>query len=1091
MVVSQAQQRGISVSLTGPEVFEVEPKNVVTTTFDIRNTANIKHELTAQLILPKGWKNLTGKFPFTLNPGANKIELVSFFVPRQTLAGKYEITYMVRSETNAAVRDFKTIYVTVLPVSKIQARVLESPEYVIAGQEYQAVFIITNESNAESIINISADSGYNLPYKIDAEKIRLGPGASETVNVTVKTNEKTVKKLKHLLRLIAQSREEKAEASAYVEIIPKVTVEEDRFHRIPSRITLRQIIVKSKKDSSGFQGEFSGEGPLDDQGKKHISFLFKGPDILDRTGYGDRDEYRVKYRTSDYDLFLGDNSYSLSPLTENYLYGRGIRGNLYLDNFSIGAYHMKTHRLDPDEEQSALNIGYLFDEGYWAGVNFLKKSEDEGSKTISMQGRFKLAEKTNLEFEMARGAEKDGEYNSAYWVNLNGANKLISYYFKYIYAEPGHPGYYNDREMLSGNFTFPINQELSFSTSFRQEKTNLDSDSSLDSTPIERYGQFGIDYRFSTGSYISLYSQVRTYEDRFPDPDSDYIEKTLRIGMGRKYDTLFLYASAEKGIKEDRLKNQEFDLDRYTGSVYFRPDKRQTYSAYLRYSDDEFYEEESTQTITAGLRGSFRFSGRTRLSIDLQTYNYPDSEKGDRDTVEISADHTLPNDHAISGKVRHSSYRNSDEENETLFFAEYMIPVGVPVGINKNVGMVKGYLFDEETGKPISETILRLDGITAVTDKSGIFSFPSVKPGSRYLDVDQAGIGLEKITAHKTPFNINIEGGREAFINIAVTRSAKFSGQVVSYQFSDKKYKDFMLADDDLVEKGPLANVLVEVKKDTEIKRRITDSKGNFKFEELRPGKWKVKIYPENLPEYHYLEKDVFEFELSPGAEEDIFVRALPKKRHIQFVAQGGTLTEKPLVATSPVLTRKKASVKQAESGRKSKLVLQKITVVSSKIQKEKVALGKLVTKPGIQKRKIVLSKLKTSQEDTHKNILLLGKLTTRPRKVKKNILILGHMKVRSLVIRNSRPVTGLPYSVQVATCSEKENAQKVVNKLKQTGYAPYYFKDVDSANQEWYKVRIGDYPSMEEAAHAAITFQKKEGKPVIIHSDGIKIFYL
>ncbi len=1070
--VSQAQERGVSVSLTGQEVFEVEPKNVVTTTFNVRNTANEKQELTAYLILPEGWKNLTGEFPFTLEPGSNKIELVSFFIPKQTLAGKYKITYMVRSETNIAVRDFKTIYVSVLPVSKIQARLLESPEYVIAGQEYQAVFIVTNESNADSIINISANSGYNLPYNIDAEKIRLGPGASETVKVTVKTNEKTVKKLKHLLRLIARSGGEKAEASAYVEIIPKVTVEEDRFHRIPSRITLRQIIVKDEEDSSGFQGEFSGEGILDDQGKKQIKFLFKGPDTLDRTGYGDRDEYRIKYWTGDYDLFIGDNSYSLSPLTENYLYGRGIRGNLFLDNFSIGAYHMKTQRLDPDEEQTAFNIGYLFDEGYWAGVNFMKKSEDEGSKTISMEGRFRLAEKTNLEVELARGSKKDGEYDSAYWVNLNGSGKWISYYLKYIYAEPGHPGYYHDKELISGNFSFPINRELSLSTSFRQEKTNLDSDISLDSEPLERYGQFGIDYRFSTGSYISLYSHVRTYEDRFPDPDFDYLEKTLRIGLGRNYDTLSLYASAEKGIKEDKLENRKFDLDRYTGSVYYRPDKKQTYAAYLRYSDDEFYGEESTQTINAGLRGSFRFSNKTRLNIDLQTYNYSDSEKADRDTVEISADHTLPNEHAVSGKVRHTSYRNSDEENETLIFAEYTIPVGVPVGINKSVGMVKGYLFDEETGKPIPETILRLDGIVAVTDKKGIFSFPSVKPGSRYLDVDQAGIGLKRIIAHKTPLNINIEGGREAFINIAVTRSAKFSGQVVSYQFSDKKYKDFiMLAGDDLIEKGPLANVLVEMKSDTEIKRRITDSKGYFKFEDLRPGRWKVKIYADNLPEYHYPEKDMFEFELSPGTEESIFVRVLPKKRRIQFMAEGGTLTEKPLLAAASP-TRKKVPVKQAESSGKKKLVLQKITIISSEVQKEKIVLGKL----------------KTGSPKIHKNILSLGKLTTRPKQ--KNILVLGRMKVRS-VIKNSRPIKGLPYSVQVATCSEKENAQKVVNKLKQTGYAPYYFKDLDSANREWYKVRIGDYASMEEAAQAAVQFQKKEGKPVIIHSDGIKIFYL
>jgi hypothetical protein len=50
--------------------------------------------------------------------------------------------------------------------------------------------------------------------------------------------------------------------------------------------------------------------------------------------------------------------------------------------------------------------------------------------------------------------------------------------------------------------------------------------------------------------------------------------------------------------------------------------------------------------------------------------------------------------------------------------------------------------------------------------------------------------------------------------------------------------------------------------KGDETLRRLTDSKGRFQFEEVRPGSWDMKLYPYNLPEYHAFDKDAFTAEL-------------------------------------------------------------------------------------------------------------------------------------------------------------------------------------------------------------------------------------
>ena len=72
----------------------------------------------------------------------------------------------------------------------------------------------------------------------------------------------------------------------------------------------------------------------------------------------------------------------------------------------------------------------------------------------------------------------------------------------------------------------------------------------------------------------------------------------------------------------------------------------------------------------------------------------------------------------------------------------------------------------------------------------------------------------------------------------------------------------------------------------------LTDRKGRFSFDDVRPGQWTLAVHADNLPEYHYLEKDTFEIELAPGDKKELLVRVLPRKRTIQVIEEGGTLIE-------------------------------------------------------------------------------------------------------------------------------------------------------------------------------------------------------
>jgi hypothetical protein len=98
-----------------------------------------------------------------------------------------------------------------------------------------------------------------------------------------------------------------------------------------------------------------------------------------------------------------------------------------------------------------------------------------------------------------------------------------------------------------------------------------------------------------------------------------------------------------------------------------------------------------------------------------------------------------------------------------------------------------------------------------------------------------------------------------------------------------------------LVPDTTLSNMLVRLEREDEILRRLTDRQGEFSFEDLRPGKWKLVVDDSNLPVHNQLEFNELEFDLKPGDFEMELIRVLPKRRRIQFLDRNDNIIqEKP-----------------------------------------------------------------------------------------------------------------------------------------------------------------------------------------------------
>jgi len=899
------------------ELLETEPRQIVTTVFRVTNPTDQKREFIAEVNLPENWVPITKDLPFELNPTETNTKLVSFFVPQTTLAGRYEFTYVIKDKKYPAIRDFYTVYVIVLPVSKLQVKSLESPGHVIAGEEYRSSFVVTNLGNTEYTINTKVNSGENVPYVIDAEKFTLAPGQSKTVTATVKTDAKIITALKHRLQLAAESVEDsktkaKVQSESITEIIPRISGVEQPYHTIPTDLTIRYISDKNKDRQSGVQTDIHGEGTLDEEGKNHIKFEARGPDLQQKSVLGERDEYSLSYWTKDYELHFGDRNYSLSGLTENYLYGRGLEGKLNIsDDFTLGAYHTKTRWLEPGTEETAAYMDYSINDKSKIGLNYLRKYRDgKVSDITSFEGELEPFENTKAELEYALGPDGSSRDN-AYLTKLYGHNNWLSYYLNLTHAGPDYPGYYRDLDYISGGLTVPVDKRLRLNAGFRQEKNNLDLDPSLYSAPLEKYYQMGADYRLETDTSFSLDWLSRNRKDRLDSPRFDYQEDSFRFGIGQGLDKLILSTSAEYGETKNNLNNTTCPSERYTASVYFTPNNKQSYGGYVYYDKNSDFTGENRRSTTIGLNAQYQIAIRTSLNLMLQTNDYQGSTQSGRDNLELRLSRIFANNNKLYVIARYTRYENSNSNGDTALMIEYTIPLGLPVCRRKSVGSIKGYLYDQETQNAIGNAVLKLNGFTAVTDKAGNFTFPSVRPGIYYLNVDTASIGMNRIPTQKTPIELAVQGGEKTSVDIAVTRAARLSGRITVYGYQNNNDKIppgkqpcdtnglYVFAncgstngDAKLVEDHGLANATVELKSSSEIKRTDTDNQGGFVFEELRPDKWTLKIYSDNLPEYHYLEEDTFELELRPGQKEEISAKVLPRKRRIHIIAEPQTLLE-------------------------------------------------------------------------------------------------------------------------------------------------------------------------------------------------------
>jgi len=183
--------------------------------------------------------------------------------------------------------------------------------------------------------------------------------------------------------------------------------------------------------------------------------------------------------------------------------------------------------------------------------------------------------------------------------------------------------------------------------------------------------------------------------------------------------------------------------------------------------------------------------------------------------------------------------------------------------------------------------VVGLAGTQAVTGERGNFRFFPLSPGDYVLRIQNLPSCYVPLIL--MPIPIRLEAGIVKEVVIPVMRAAMVTGQLAVS--SEGQVETLSIEgsgrEASVVASEGLPGILVKISGDYDTYYQVSNADGRFQFDRLRPGRWIVKIYPDRLPRYYYLEQDTFDFDVGAGEERDMLVKVFVKRRTILLLHQG------------------------------------------------------------------------------------------------------------------------------------------------------------------------------------------------------------
>jgi hypothetical protein len=841
------------------------------------NTKQVKLKLNTE---GNSWKQIPDYSVAQIEKKSELNKIISIHIPDNTRAGDYSIE--VEAFENQEEQSFGrvSIPIYVKPRYEIYVDKQKAQGYLLSGDSTNVKFLIRNLSNLDIDVTASITNG----KKLENRNFRIPKDSSILTNVSVLAPNDISYNSKLNITLTANIKdktETESSESYMFDIIPSGNVKFDGYNRFPVRVS-GIVATSNRMDKRDFGTMFDirGGGLISETKNRKLDFHLRGPDRGGNPILGLNDEYSLTFSTPRFELFLGDNNYRLSDLTESSRSGRGGELRYKMGKITVGTFFHIPRYYPGVKQIFSVYTNYNINQKIRFSAGYLGKFKTDGNinHLLTVSGFINPFSWANAEFELAAGQQPD-QMAKAYKVTLNVNKSILASHLSFTQADPGFTGYFSNSSYLSSGITANLKKKVSVSLNYDINRSNLSLDTIYANAPYSKNINLMTTYRMNSNKSVSVGAYITSNEDRASNPLFNYKKFNGRISLQSRYKKMDINVYAELGKSINLLGTKDGELtDFYNGnlSLKYLFSKSVSATGFINYQGGKQY------LITGFQR--FYYGGSLQASLKKKTYisfdyrnNYVLKEYyRDRSLLSLQLHQQFFSNHEFDLGINYNLVKNSLNNKELSIQVRYTYTINIPLSKKKNVGSLKGRVIGEGIDK-IEGIMFNLNGSNAVTDKNGNFEFPVVKVGTYILTMNESSAGLNAIAGVSGPYHVTIEPGRETQFEISLTRSARISGRLVIREDENSGTKGFYPV------KEEIENLIIEASDGTDVYRELTGRNGTFSFDDLRPGSWNVKVYSNGIPQGYQLEKDQFSLNIPQGKEVNLDVIIHKKSREIKI----------------------------------------------------------------------------------------------------------------------------------------------------------------------------------------------------------------
>jgi len=875
-----ANAEDLEFKLLGGNKKEVEAGTNINVMVMVTNKTNTEKKFQIRLITQgDGWKFLSNYSSNIVEKNVSLNRIVGIHIPNTIQAGDAFIE--LEAVENSSNVPFGKIRIPISVKVRYELAVdrFKSPQFLFSGDTLSAFYLIRNLSNCAITVRAKITDGQisrmeNLPIKKDSSFLYR-----YLVNIPRKAAIYTQRMVILNAAILEKPETEIFDAYSF-EVFPIGNAKFDPYIRFPVRVT---GIAAATNRMGGFMYstmyDVQAMGPIGDASKKQtLEFHFRGPDRTGNPLFGLNDEYYLKFLSPKIEFTAGDNNYGLSDLSESSRNGQGVRLQYRLKKLTIGGFYNHPKYYPEVKHVFSAFTGYTLNPLNQFKLGFLSKI-DTTNRTVqllTLSGINKPFSWLSTNFEVALG-QKDTQWSKAFLINLQQTSSLITSSINYTYADAYFPGFVRNTKRLYSGLSLILNK-VSISLSYDYNSSNLALDTLFSNSPISQGYSISANVKLAKNHSMSLGAFSSSSKDRSVIPLFDYSTYSGRVSLQSLFGPLSVSLQGNAGKVRNYLMGN-LDLSNYfsTGlNLGLRLTKFLTASGNVNYqggllgitgNENLYY----TGVLLANLNDRFTVSLQYNSNFEWQYYT------NDRSLFSLDLRGNINPANQLSLGVNYNLVKNSLNVKEYGVQMRYTHTLNLPVSRRKDMGTLSGKLINHGVAK-VGGVRLNLNGYVTITDKEGNFKFAAVPVGTQSLVMDESSFGLNVIPEISGPFMVKILPSKSTYFELAMTKSARIEGRIVVQEDVNSKQKGYIPV------KDQIEKLVIEASCGTETFRVLTNQDGMFKFEDLRPGSWQVKVYPNGLPQGYQLLTPQFNLELTSGknAMLDVLVQKKARQVHVQ-----------------------------------------------------------------------------------------------------------------------------------------------------------------------------------------------------------------